>query len=279
MMTARIALRSLVFGWAMLVATVVSVQAADRDRLEAFLQVTGFDVALESIKLSASSAPQMLGLEANDFGAQWTLMADRVFDTDVMHGLAMDILEKTLSDDMLIHGVEFYASDLGQRLVAAENTAHMIEDDDLKRKEGADLVADMVAAGAPRVGYLKQMNAAVGSQDTSLRSIQEIQVRFLMAAAGAGVIELRMDEPDLRALMQSQEPELRISLAEGALSGAAYTYRDFTDDEILAYTDALEQPLMAQLYELMNAVQFEITANRFEALAVEMAALQPAQEL
>ncbi len=279
MMTARIALRSLVFGWAMLVATVVSVQAADRDRLEAFLQVTGFDVALESIKLSASSAPQMLGLEANDFGAQWTLMADRVFDTDVMHGLAMDILEKTLSDDMLIHGVEFYASDLGQRLVAAENTAHMIEDDDLKRKEGADLVADMVAAGAPRVGYLKQMNAAVGSQDTSLRSIQEIQVRFLMAAAGAGVIELRMDEPDLRALMQSQEPELRISLAEGALSGAAYTYRDFTDDEILAYTDALEQPLMAQLYELMNAVQFEITANRFEALAAEMADLQPAQEL
>jgi len=247
MMTARIALRSLVFGWAMLVATVVSVQAADRDRLEAFLQVTGFDVALESIKLSASSAPQMLGLEANDFGAQWTLMADRVFDTDVMHGLAMDILEKTLSDEMLIHGVEFYASDLGQRLVAAENTAHMIE--------------------------------AVGSQDTSLRSIQEIQVRFLMAAAGAGVIELRMDEPDLRALMQSQEPELRISLAEGALSGAAYTYRDFTDDEILAYTDALEQPLMAQLYELMNAVQFEITANRFEALAAEMADLQPAQEL
>jgi hypothetical protein len=279
MMTARIALRSLVFGWALLVATVVSVQAADRDRLEAFLQVTGFDVALESIRLSASSAPQMLGLEANDFGAQWTLMADRVFDTDVMHGLAMDILEKTLSDDMLIHGVEFYASDLGQRLVAAENTAHMIEDDDLKRKEGADLVADMVAAGAPRVGYLKQMNAAVGSQDTSLRSIQEIQVRFLMAAAGAGVIELRMDEPDLRALMQSQEPELRISLAEGALSGAAYTYRDFTDDEILAYTDALEQPLMAQLYELMNAVQFEITANRFEALAAEMADLQPAQEL
>lgn len=279
MMTARVALRSLVFGLAVMAATVASVQAADRDKVEAFLQVTGFDVALESIKLSASSAPQMLGLEANDFGAQWTLMADRVFDTDVMHGLAMDILEKTLSDEMLIHGVEFYASDLGQRLVAAENTAHMIEDDEIKRRVGTDLVAEMVASDAPRVGYLKQMNAAVGSLDTSLRSIQEIQVRFLMAAAGAGVIELRMDEPDLRALMQSQEPELRISLAEGALSGAAYTYRDFTDDEILAYADALEQPLMAQLYELMNAVQFEITANRFEALAAEMADLQPAQEL
>ena len=30
-------------------------KAADRDQLEAFLEVTGFDVALESIRLSADS--------------------------------------------------------------------------------------------------------------------------------------------------------------------------------------------------------------------------------
>ena len=39
-------------------------RAADEARLEAFLEVTGFDVALESIRLSADSAPQMLGMEA-----------------------------------------------------------------------------------------------------------------------------------------------------------------------------------------------------------------------
>ena len=43
-------------------------RAANMDKLEAFLEVTGFDVALESIRLSADSAPQMLGLQAEDFG-------------------------------------------------------------------------------------------------------------------------------------------------------------------------------------------------------------------
>jgi len=36
---------------------------------------------------------------------------------------------------------------------------------------------------------------------------------------------------------------------------------------------------MARVYELMNAVQYEIMANRFEVLAARMAELQPAQEL
>ena len=52
----------------------VSAGAADRDRLQAFLQVTGFDVSLESIALSAEHAPDMLGMESNDLvtvGAQW----------------------------------------------------------------------------------------------------------------------------------------------------------------------------------------------------------------
>lgn len=280
MRSARKAIRfSLLASLLFVFSMVASAQAANRDRLQAFLTVTGFDVALESIKLSAGSAPQMLGLEAGDFGAQWTRLSDRVFDTDVMHGLAMDILEQTLTDEMLVHGVDFYASDLGQRLVEAENEAHMMEDDEVKRSEGAKMVAAMIEDGGPRLANLKQMNAAVGSEDTSIRSIQEIQVRFLMAAAGAGVIELQLEEPDLRLLLQSQEPELRLSLAEGALTGAAYTYRDFTDEEILAYAEALEHPLMSRLYELMNAVQYEIMANRFEALAIEMADLQPAQDL
>jgi hypothetical protein len=279
MLKTRHAFQSFVLSLVLLLGVAFAAQAANRDRLEAFLNVTGFDVALESIKLSADSAPQMLGLEAQDFGMQWTLVSDRVFDTDVMHGLAMDILEQTLSDEMLVTGVDFYASDLGQRLVAAENEAHMMENDDLKRSEGAKLIAQMRSTDAPRLAYLKQMNAAVGSEDTSLKSIQEIQVRFLMAAAGAGIIEMTLDEPDLRALLESQAPDLRQTMAEGALSGAAYTYRDFTDAEIQDYTAALEQPLMSQLYELMNAVQFEITANRFEALASAMVGLKPAQDL
>ena len=67
--------------WMALLALTSPVSAADRDKVAAFLQVTGFDVALDSIAQSAGSAPQMLGIDANAFGTSWTRLAAEVFDT------------------------------------------------------------------------------------------------------------------------------------------------------------------------------------------------------
>jgi hypothetical protein len=36
---------------------------------------------------------------------------------------------------------------------------------------------------------------------------------------------------------------------------------------------------MQQVYTLMNAVQYEIMANRFEAVAARLAAMQPSQDI
>jgi len=253
--------------------------AADRDRLEAFLQATGFDVALESLKLSASGAPRMIGLEAEDFGLQWTALVEDVFDTAVMHDMALDILSETLDDDLLTHAVEFYTSDLGQRLVAVENASHLKEDDDLKTESGEAIVAGLLRIGSPRLQELKRLNAAVGSEDASIHAIQEVQVRFLMAAASAGVIELRMDEADLRQSLKAQEGDMRRAMQINGLSNSAYTYQSFDDDDITAYADALEDPRMQRVYALMNAVQFDIMADRYEEMARALSQLQPSQEL
>ncbi len=262
----------------MLVQTAPALQAANRDRVEAFLTTTGFDVALDSIALSAGTAPQMLGLDPDAFGAQWQRLSAQVFDTAQMHDLAVEILEQTLGDAALDHAVTFYASDLGQRLVAVENASHL-EDDDLKQAQGRQMVADMVAAGAPRLGKLKQMNQAIGGVDVSLKALQEIQFRTLMAADAADVIHLRIGPDELRAVLAENEEQMRMAMSQSSLAGAAYTYRDFSDAEIDAYTRALEQPLMQEVYELLNAVQFEIMANRFELLARRMAGLQAAEDI
>lgn len=268
--------------WMLAVALVLAplaAAAADRAKLEDFLTVTGFDVALESIRLSAGSAPEMLGLQAEDFGTEWTRLTKDVFATDTMHDMALDILAATMDDEMLTHAADFYASDLGQRLVVAENASHMSEEDALKEESGAAIVAGLTRIESPRLDYLKRMNEASDSAGVSVRAIQEIQVRFLMAAAGAGVIDLQMDEPDLRELMANDVDELKAELSKGALTGAAYTYQAFSDEEVLAYAKALEHPTMRRVYDLMNAVQYEIMANRFETLARAMQGLQPSQDL
>jgi len=257
----------------------IPARSADRAELEAFLETTGFDVALESIRLSADSAPAMLGIEADDFGSEWQRLVHEVFATDVMHEMAVDILAQTLSDDLLGHGADFYASDLGQRLVAAENRSHMVEEDGLKSQTGAQLLAALAGINSKRPDILRRLTAASNTEETAVRSIQEVQLRFMMAAASVGVIELRMDEADLREALRSQEGEMRASITQNALEGAAYTYQAFSDAEVAAYAAALEHPKMRKVYELMNAVQFEIMANRYEAVALRLSRMQPSQDL
>ncbi len=262
-----------------LMATGALADRADRDRIAEFLEVTGFDVALESIRLSAGTAPSMLGMDTQAFGTQWTQLTGRVFDTGEMHGLALDMLQQTLSPDLLDHANDFYGSDFGQRIVAAENSSHLVEDDAAKTEAGEAIVSALVRHGSDRLEDLQRMIRSIDSSGTSLRAIQEIQVRFLMAAAGAGVIELRMDEADLRAFLSSMDDDLRRSIQVSALSNAAFTYQAFSDEEVEDYADALEHPKMREVYDLMNAVQYEVMANRFEALAAEMADLQPSTDL
>ncbi len=261
-----------------LFALMSAAQAADRAKVEAFLKVTGFDVAIDSIALSATSAPDLLGMNQGDFGAQWTAMAEDVFDTDFMQNRALDILEATLEDDLLAHAAAFYASDLGQRLVDVENSSHMADDEE-KDLVGNAMLADLEAKDDPRVDLFRRMSVAIDPNDIGPKAMTEIQVRFILAASYAGVIELRTDEDGLRALLNENAEEMAEAIETSSLANAAYTYRDFTLEELVEYTEALEHPDMMTVYELMNAVHFEVMSNRFEALALRMGDIQPVQDL
>ncbi len=260
------------------ILSVAPARAADRDKLEAFLTVTGFDVALDSIALSAEHAPDMLGMSSSDFGSNWSSMAAQVFSSKVVHGMALDMLEATMTDELLDHGAGFYASDLGQRLVAVENASHLA-DDDMKGADGDALVEEYAQSNPERLDILKELNAAVDSGDNGVRAIQEIQVRFLMAASNAGVLDGEIDEAALRAIMEEGAAELRESIKESSLSSSAHTYQSLSDDDLADYVIALKNPTMQQVYELMNAIQHEVMADRFEALADRMAGAKQGQEL
>ncbi len=211
-------------------------------------------------------------------GASWSLMSRDVFSVAGMQEDATTILEQTLSDEALAHGADFYASELGQRLVEAENSSHLRDRGD-KRDEGGRLLAEMRETDPDRLAVIERMLDAIGSEEQSLKAANELEVRFLMAAQQAGVIQLRVDEQGLRAAQAENAEETMKSMRLSGLASSAATYRDFTTEELEAYAVALEQPLMQEVYELMNAVQFEIMADRFEEVASRLAELNPGQEL
>jgi len=258
--------------------TLSAQEAARLDRIDAFIEVMGFDVMLESMVISARRAPSMLGIDEKDFGLAWVAQVDQIFAPKKLNSQARTILAETLSDDALDHAASFYASSFGQKLVQAENAAHM-ESGPKSIDAGQRIVAALVESNSPRLAYFSRLMLATGLEETAVRSVIELRVRFLTAAADAGVIDLKIRPDQLRARLMQQQTRLRTAIKLQTLASSAYAYRDFTDDEILAYAKELETPQMRGVYELLNAIQYELAAERYEEIARRLADLQPAQEL
>ncbi|MDA8821469.1 DUF2059 domain-containing protein [Planktomarina temperata] len=271
-------MRKILLAMSLLFCTVMPVKSADRAQIAQFMAVTGFDVALESMRLSARDAPTMLGLDADDFGLSWSRLADRMFEPEALKSDALEILDKALTEDVLAHTTGFYGSDLGQKLVTAENESHGLEFED-REVEGARLAQALAARGSPQPQYFLDMAESIGYVGATIKAYREVQVRFLMAASLAGLIDQRFDEVDLRAMLAQQDDEVRQAMTDNLIVANAFTYRDFTDREMEIYRDALAMPQMMEVYELMNAIHFTIMADRFERMALEMVNLTPTQEL
>ena len=272
------AMRKILVAISLLFLMVMPAKAADRAKIAQFMAVTGFDVALETMRLSARDAPTMLGLDADDFGPSWSRLADRIFEPEALKNDALEILDNALEDNVLAHATQFYGSKLGQRLVTAENESHGLEFED-REAEGVRLAQALSARGSPQPQYFLDMAESIGYVGATIKAYREVQVRFLMAASLAGLIDQRFDEVDLRAMLAQKDDEVRRAMAENLIVANAFTYRDFTDSEIEIYRDALAMPQMMEVYELMNAIHFTIMADRFERMALEMVNLTPTQEL
>ena len=250
--------------------------AAERAEIREFLQVTGFDVAITSVQSQMKDAPVMLGLPEDEFAQNWQAQVADLYEEAKLQDLAMTMLEPNLSDKMREEAVAFYGSDLGQRLVAVENASHVEESSPEREAEAEAILSDV---SKTRRAELERLAFGIDAQGVSARAVQDIQVRFLMAASKAGLFEVELDEGMLRAQMATGYEALREELRAANLAHAARVYQEFSDEEIARYADALAEPEMQRVYELLNAVQYEVMANRLERLAPRLAKLRQGQEI
>ena len=253
-------------------------KAAEEQDIRNFLQVTGFDVAIASIQQGAMAGPALTGEDPDVFGRQWVKLAEEVFDPDEMISEAVEMLGAVMPDELLDHGSAFYSSPLGQRLVEVENESHMADDTE-KYEEGERLTGELLEQNSIRIDLFREMGVAIGSTDTAVKSIVEIQVRYLMAAVAAGVSDFDISEEDLRLMLMEQAGEMRKNIEVNSLVANAYAYRALSDEELIDYLAALQDPKMGQVYEILNAVQYQIMAERYETLASRLVDLRPEQEL
>ncbi|MBR9762950.1 MAG: DUF2059 domain-containing protein [Rhodobacteraceae bacterium] len=276
----RTALLALLTALALLLAQAVPGHAASRDEARDFLKITGFDAALESIVMSADNGPAMLGIEDPGFRSLWEVMAARVFRNAPIQDMALDMLSATLTEAEMATADDFYGSDLGRRLVEVENASHLADDAGKPEAAAAALAEVMQARDIGRLSALERLISALDETSDGAEAMAEVQARFMIAARNAGVIELSVGDDALRDLIAGQFREMaeQDGLQTG-MANAALTYRDFSTEEIETYAAALEDPGMQRVYELMNAVQYEVMADRFEAAAALLEGSGSSEEL
>lgn len=265
-------------GAAALVLMATAALSADRDASLDFLEVTGFDVAIRSMQQDAMSGPGIAGSAPDAFGQQWVDLAREVFDPDLMIERSLDMMEAILPDDLLAHGAAFYASSLGQRLVAAENESQGLSSGE-RYAAGEMIMATLSETSPARITEYQKMMEAIGGVDSSINALIEIQVRYLMTAAAAGAGEIELSEAELREVLKGQIPELRETMNQYSVLSAAYVYRDFSDEEVKAYRKALEEDEMQQVYEILNGIQFQVMSERYEEMASRLGGLAPQQDI
>ncbi|MBT9383267.1 hypothetical protein KM176_05295 [Pseudooceanicola sp. CBS1P-1] len=254
-------------------------KAATDEQVNDFLKVTGFDVALESIQLSAEAGPQMLNLQQSDFATTWKVLTDDIFAPATLKSMGEKMIQAKISDEELAFASDFYSGDLGKRLVEAENASHMDTDQDRSAKS-QDVLAKLIDDGkTDRVALLDRLNAAVDAADDSEISMADVQFRFLTAARDAGIIDFQVDDQTLHDSLKENAKANKDQNRMNALINSAYTYRDFTDAELETYAKALEDPKMQAVYKLMNDVQYEVMAERFEAAAAKLKGVEPSTDL
>jgi hypothetical protein len=100
-----------------------------------------------------------------------------------------------------------------------------------------------------------------------------------MAAAAAGALPQGPDEAELRAILTAQIEESADETAYYSLVSNAWTYREISTPDLEAYLAALRSPAMQQVYEILNATQFQVMIERYEMLGARLSELSPQQDL
>lgn len=268
---AAVAVAALCFGAAVAVA-------ADRESAREFLEVTGFDQAIISLQQSAMQGPAIAGSDPDAFGTQWVRLAEEVFEPEAMIEDTLDMMEAIMPQELVDHGTAFYASELGQRLVAVENAAQF-EDDAEQLAQGELIVTRLAEENPARINEFRLMGEALGGTEASVRAIIEIQVRYILGAAAAGASDITFSEAELREMLERQRPAMHEAIESGAILASAYVYRDFPDEDVVAYREALEVPEMRQVYEILNGIQFEVMGDRYARLAARLVDLAPQTDI
>ncbi|MEL6584597.1 MAG: hypothetical protein AAFQ36_12255 [Pseudomonadota bacterium] len=222
-------------------------QGVGSDAARAILNLNAHDVAVEDAERWLTT-PEF---DDRVFRIAWISAASGLFQAEEVMEITSSILGDTLAEPAAAELLQFFGDDLGQQLTLAEKATQV---------EGYDNEA-AVARGARILAVEPQRREKFDRLHTAFQLNAGADIsREVTASARFAVIKSQLAQrgevSDDAVILALAYQGLEIDEArdrEESIMRYAYTYRDVTDEGVLAYADMLESDAGQAFYTAINA--------------------------
>lgn len=217
-----------------------SAAQAEEDRAAALARMLLLPELLEVMQAEGAEYGETLAKEflGGEGGQAWRDEVAAIYAPERL----LPLFQAEFSGDLQATGadtaplVDFFASPLGQRIVALELSARRALLDDDIEDATRQRVEEMRLRDDPRLGLLNDYADANHLVDLNVASALNANMAFFKGLAASGVFADGMSEEEMLAQVWSQEDEVRAETEGWLLTFGAVAYAPLTDGELAAYT-------------------------------------------
>ena len=212
---------------------------ADPARVDSLIDATRLTEVLGVMREEGLSYAESLeaDLFAGQGGRAWMGEADRIHALDRSLADMRGSLTETLIEDTIDPAIAFFASPLGQKIVAAELSARAAMLDKEVDAIASEVSAEKIAANDPRIDALRRFIEANDLIESNVVGGLNSNFAFYRGLVDGGAFEGDITESQMLAEVWEQEAALRVSSEEWLLSYLGLAYSALNDAELEAYIE------------------------------------------
>lgn len=171
-------------------------------------------------------------------GSGWTGTVARIYDAERMRAAFTQALTAELAahPETIAGMVEFFSSDLGQRVVELEIEARRAFLDDATEEAAKVAWQELQAGGGPRLDALERFIGVNDLVESNVSGALNANLAFYRGMDKGGAFGGEMTEDQMLSDVWAQEPEVRQSTTEWVYSYLHLAYGPLSDEDLAAYT-------------------------------------------
>lgn len=254
--------------------TLTQAQAVQQTRLTETLKIPAL---IEVMRLEGLDYGKQMDEDmfSGNGGADWAAAVDLIYDSQTMQARFEQAFNARITEtDDIARISDFFASDLGQKILTLEIEArHSLMDEAIEDAAKAR-AEDMEADGDPRFAQLQAFSDLNDLVESNISGALNANLAFFQGMAEAGALSEDMTEEDMLMDVWSQEPEIRAETVSWVYPYLALAYAPLSDaemDEYLAFgATPSGQRLNAALFDAFNTVFVAISRDLGRAAARQM---------